>query len=63
MYMVCTWNWIEFVFNNQTVFILLLLVKTVCEIDLLPFTKYCGALKLLKPKSGKVRQTDCRAQI
>ena len=39
MYMECTWNGIEFVFNNQTVLILLLLVKTVCGIDLLSFNK------------------------
>ena len=32
-------NGIEFVFNNQTVLILLLLVKTVCGIDLLSFNK------------------------
>ena len=30
-------NGIEFVFNNQTVLILLLLVRTVCGIDLLSF--------------------------
>ena len=39
MYMECTcWN-VQFVFNNQTVLILLLLVKTVCGIDLLSFNK------------------------
>ena len=39
MYMECTWNGIEFVFNNQTVLILLLLVETVCGVDLLSFNK------------------------
>ena len=36
---------IEIVFNNQTVPILVLLLKTVCGIELLSFNKNCGALK------------------
>ena len=33
MYMACTWNGIEIVFNKQTVPILVLCVKTLCGID------------------------------
>ena len=39
-------NGIEFVFNNQTVLILLLLVKTVCGIDLLSFNKISQCMKI-----------------
>ena len=39
MYMGSTRNGIEFCFNSQTVLILLLLLKTVCGIELLSFNK------------------------
>ena len=39
-------NGIEFVFNNQTVLILLLLVKTVCGIDLLSFNKILQCMQI-----------------
>ena len=39
-------NGIEFVFNNQTVLILLLLVKTVCVIDLLSFNKILQCMQI-----------------
>ena len=39
MYMCSTRNGIEFGFNSQTVLILLLLLKTVCGIELLSFKK------------------------
>ena len=45
MYMGSTRNGIEFCFNSQTVLILLLLLKTVCGIELLSFNKKCGALQ------------------
>ena len=47
-------NGIEFVFNNQTVLILVLLVKTVCEIDLLSFNKIlqCMQIPLIVCSSG-----------
>ena len=40
-------NGIEFVFNNQTVLILLLLVKTVCGIDLLSFKVHANPINSL----------------
>ena len=42
-------NGIEFVFNNQTVVIFLLLVKTVCGIDLLSFNNilWCMQISLI----------------
>ena len=39
-------NGIEFVFNNQTVLILVLLVKTVCGIDLLSFNKILQCMQI-----------------
>ena len=39
MYMGSTRNGIEFCFNSQTVLILLLLLKTVCGIELLSFNQ------------------------
>ena len=39
-------NGIEFVFNNQTVLILLLLVKTVSGIDLLSFNKMLQCIQI-----------------
>ena len=45
MYMGSTRNEIEFGYNSQTVLILLLLLNTVCVIELLSFKKNCGALK------------------
>ena len=39
-------NGTEFVFNNQTVLILLLLVKTVCGIDLLSFNKILQCMQI-----------------
>ena len=44
MYMVCTWNGIEFVFNKQTVLILLLLEKQFVGLICGHLTKYCGTL-------------------
>ena len=41
-----TRNGIESVFNNQTVLILLLLVKTVCGIDLLSFNKILWCMQI-----------------
>ena len=41
-----TMNGIEFIFNNQTVLILLLLVKTVCGIDLLSFKKILWCVEI-----------------
>ena len=48
MYMVCTWNGIEFVFNNQTGLILLLLVKQFVRLICCHLTEYCSALKYIK---------------
>ena len=45
MYMGSTRNKIEFGLNSQTVLILLLLLRTVCGVELLSFNKNCGALK------------------
>ena len=42
-----TMNGIEFVFNHQTVLILLLLVKTVCGIDLLSFKVHANPINSL----------------
>ena len=39
MYMGCTWNGIEFVFNNQTVLVWLLFAKTLSGIELCSFSK------------------------
>ena len=39
-------NGIEFVFNNQSVLILVLLVKSVCGIDLLSFNKILWRLQI-----------------
>ena len=39
-------NEIEFVFNNQTVFILVFLVKTVCGIDLLSFNNILQCMQI-----------------
>ena len=39
-------NGIEFVFNNQTFLILVLLVKTVCGIDLLSFNKILQCMQI-----------------
>ena len=49
MYTRSTRNGIEFVFNNQTVLILLLLVKTVCGIGLLSFNEalHCMQIPLI----------------
>ena len=41
-----TMNGIEFVCNNQNLLILLLLVKTVCGIDLLSFNKILHCMKI-----------------
>ena len=46
MYTRSTMNGIEFVFNNQTVLILLLLVKTVCGIDLSSFNKILQCMQI-----------------
>ena len=46
-------NGIEFVFNNQTVLILLLLVKTVCGIDLLSFKVHANTINSLFARHEK----------
>ena len=45
---------LKFVFNNQTALILLLLVKTVCGIDLLSFNKilWCTQIILIVWSTG-----------
>ena len=54
MYTRSTMNGIEFVFNNQTVLNLLLLVKTVCGIDLLSYNKilWCMQIPLIVWSTG-----------
>ena len=47
-------NGIEFVFNNQTVLILLLLVKTVCGIDLLSFKVHANPINILFARHEKM---------
>ena len=59
-------NGIEFVFNNQTVLILLLLVKTVCGIGLLSFNKilHCMQIPLIVClTSMKICLTGCLTDI
>ena len=64
-------NGIEFVFNNQTVLILLLLVKTVCGIDLLSFNKILQCMQIplivcspgVKNVSWDVSQTSYGCRI
>ena len=46
-------NGIEFIFNNQTVLILLLLVKTVCGIDLLSFKVHANLINNVFARRGK----------
>ena len=46
-------NGIGFVFNNQTVLILLLLVKTVCGIDLLSFKVHANPINRLLARREK----------
>ena len=46
-------NGIEFVFNNQTVLILLLLVKTVCGIDLFSFKVHANPINSLFARREK----------
>ena len=46
-------NRIEFVFHNQTVLILLLLVKTVCGIDLLSFKVHANPINSLFARGEK----------
>ena len=54
MYTRSTINGIEFVFNNQTVLILLLLVKTVCGIDLLSFKVHANPINSLFVRREKM---------
>ena len=54
-------NGIEFVFNNQTVLILLLLIKTVCGIALLSFKVHANPINDLFARREKCligRPTD-----
>ena len=44
--MVCTWNGIEFVFNNQTVLVWLLFVETLCGIELCSFNKILHCIQI-----------------
>ena len=65
LYTRSTMNGIGFVFNNQTVLILLLLVKTVCGIDLLSFNNLlCCILnpinRLLINRRRKMSHGTCR---
>ena len=46
-------NGIEFVFNNQTVLILVLLVKTVCGIDVLSFKVHANPINSLFARCEK----------
>ena len=61
MYTGTTRNGIEFVFNNQTVLILLLLVKTVCGIDLLAFNiiVHCMQIPLIDCFTGEEIRLTC----
>ena len=54
MYTRSTMNGIEFVLNNQTVLILLLLVKTVCGIDLLSFKVHANPINSLFARREKM---------
>ena len=57
---------IEFVFNNQTVLILLLLVKTVCVIDLLSFNKILQYMQIpltVCLPSMKICLTGCLTDV
>ena len=44
--MVCTWNGIEFVFNDQTVLVWLLFAKTLCGIELCSFNKIMCCMQI-----------------
>ena len=44
--MVCTWNGIEFVFNNQTNLVWLLFTKTLCGIELCSFNKILHCMQI-----------------
>ena len=52
--MVCIWNGIEFIFNNLTVLVKLLSVKTLCGIELCSFNKklHCMQIALIVWSSG-----------
>ena len=66
MYTRSTRNGIEFVFNNQSVLILLLLVKTVGGIDLLSFNKilWCMQIPLIVCLPGmKICLTGCVTDV
>ena len=53
MYTRSTMNGIEFVFNNQTVLIFLLLERTVCGIDLLSFKVHANPINSLFTRHEK----------
>ena len=64
--MVCTWNGIEFVFNNQIVLILLLFVETLRGIELCLFNKklHCMKIPLIVWSTGmKICLTGCLTDV
>ena len=56
-------NGIEFVFNNQTVLILSLLVKTVCGIDLLSFKVHANPINSLFTRREKMSHRTSHGRL